>query len=142
MGDPTVLLVEDDQNTRARLASVIEAHEGLELLAAVGSLGEGRAELERREPDVLLTDLGLPDGDGIELIRALGELGYSTSAMVITVFGDEKHVVSAIEAGAMGYLLKDGTADYIGDSILELVGGGSPISPPIARYLLKHFRAG
>jgi DNA-binding NarL/FixJ family response regulator len=60
--------------------------------------------------------------------------------LVITVFGDEQHVVTAIEAGAMGYLLKDGTADYIGASILEMIGGGSPISPPIARYLLRHFR--
>jgi DNA-binding NarL/FixJ family response regulator len=60
--------------------------------------------------------------------------------MVVTVFGDETHVVAALEAGALGYLLKDGSADYIANSILEMLGGGSPISPPIARYLLRRFR--
>jgi DNA-binding NarL/FixJ family response regulator len=60
--------------------------------------------------------------------------------MVITIFGDEQHVVTAIEAGAMGYLLKDGSAEYIGSSVLEMMAGGSPISPPIARYLLRRFR--
>jgi DNA-binding NarL/FixJ family response regulator len=56
------------------------------------------------------------------------------------VFGDEAHVVGALEAGALGYLLKDGTAEYIGASILEMLAGGSPISPPIARHLLRRFR--
>jgi DNA-binding NarL/FixJ family response regulator len=58
------------------------------------------------------------------------------------VFGDEQHVVEALEAGALGYLLKDGTAEYIGASILEMLAGGSPISPAIARHLLRRFRGG
>jgi len=132
-----VLLVEDDDNTRARLAGAVRAHPRLRLVAAAGCLAEARAELAKEVPDVLLTDLGLPDGNGIELIRGLRRQGALTLAMVITIFGDEQHVVAAIEAGALGYLLKDGSPDYIGDSIMELVEGGSPISPPIARYLLK-----
>jgi len=60
--------------------------------------------------------------------------------MVITVFGDQETVTRALEAGALGYLLKDGTADYLVRSTLELLEGGSPISPPIARYLLGRFR--
>ncbi len=59
---------------------------------------------------------------------------------VITVFGHEKHVVSAIEAGAVGHLLEDGSAEYVARSILDLIAGGSPISPPIARYFLKRFQ--
>jgi DNA-binding NarL/FixJ family response regulator len=59
----------------------------------------------------------------------------------VSVFGDETHVVEAIEAGALGYLLKDGDADYIATSILEMLDGGSPISPPIARYLLRRLQA-
>ena len=136
----SVLLVEDDANTRTRLARVIEAHPALELQAAVGSCAEARRELDRMEPAVLLVDLGLPDGDGAELIRETRGRGYKTEAMVVTIFGDEQHVVAAIEAGAMGYLLKDGAPSYIGDSILDLLAGGSPISPPIARYLLRRFR--
>ena len=135
-----VLLVEDDPNTRSRLAQVIEDHPQLRLLAAVGSCAEARRQLDQSRPDVLLTDLGLPDGDGVELIREVRQRGYATQPMVVTVFGDETHVVTALEAGALGYLLKDGSPDYIGNSILEMLAGGSPISPPIARYLLRRFR--
>lgn len=142
MAAHTVLLVEDDPQTRERLAEVIQGHPSLELLAAVGSLAEGRAALSARAPDVLLTDLGLPDGDGTDLIRKATEASKSTLAMAITVFGDERHVVAAIEAGALGYLLKDGTPEYIARSVLEMISGGSPISPPIARYLLRRFKPG
>jgi DNA-binding NarL/FixJ family response regulator len=135
-----VLLVEDDENTRVRLARAVRAHPRLRLVAAAGCLAEARAELAKAVPDVLLTDLGLPDGNGIELIGALRQQDAPTLAMVITIFGDEQHVIAALEAGALGYLLKDGSPDYIGDSIMELVEGGSPISPPIARYLLKRLR--
>jgi DNA-binding NarL/FixJ family response regulator len=136
----SVLLVEDDPNTRSRLAQVVEGHPELHLLAAVGSCAEARQALDKQKPDVLLTDLGLPDGDGVELIREIRKRGFPTQPMVVTVFGDETHVVAALEAGALGYLLKDGSPDYIGNSILEMLGGGSPISPPIARYLLRRFR--
>lgn len=137
----TVLLVEDDEPTRARLAGVVREHAALRLLAAVGTVADARRELDTRIPDVLLTDLGLPDGHGVDLIRELRTRAPATHCMVVTVFGDEQHVVNAIEAGALGYLLKDGSPDYIGSSIMELIGGGSPISPPIARYLLKRFRS-
>jgi DNA-binding NarL/FixJ family response regulator len=60
--------------------------------------------------------------------------------LVITIFGDEQHVVGALEAGALGYLLKDGTPEYIGASIVDMLAGGSPISPAIARHLLRRFR--
>jgi DNA-binding NarL/FixJ family response regulator len=135
-----ILLVEDDANTRGRLVAAIEANAQLVLLSAVGSCAEARTVLDADTPDVLLTDLGLPDGDGTDLIRELRRRKLATEAMVITIFGDEQHVVTAIEAGAMGYLLKDGSAEYIGSSVLEMMAGGSPISPPIARYLLRRFR--
>lgn len=136
-----VLLVEDDPNTRERLAEAVVAHPELALQGAVGSCAAARSELARAIPAVLLTDLGLPDGDGTDLIRELRQEKLPTLPMVITVFGDEKHVVAAIEAGALGYLLKDGSPEYVGRSILELVAGGSPVSPAIARYLLRRFRS-
>lgn len=140
MAAHTILLVEDDENTRLRLAEAIQAHEDLTLRGSVGNFADAMAELDAGPPEVLLTDIGLPDGSGIDLIREVRARGFDTQPMVITVFGDEKHVVAAIEAGALGYLLKDGSADYIGRSILDLVDGGSPISPPIARYFLRRFR--
>ena len=135
----SVLLIEDDPHTRALLESIVNAHDQLNIIAAVGTRQQGLDELEKNQPDVLLVDLGLPDGDGTDLIREIYRRGYSTDAMVITVFGDEKHVIRAIEAGATGYILKDGSNNYIAQSILQLKQGGSPISAPIARYLLNRF---
>lgn len=141
MAAHTILLVEDDENTRTRLGEAIEEHPDLTLQASVANFTDAMAQLDVREPAVLLTDIGLPDGSGIDLIREVRTRGFDTQPMVITVFGDEKHVVAAIEAGALGYLLKDGSAEYIGRSILDLIDGGSPISPPIARYFLRRFRS-
>jgi DNA-binding NarL/FixJ family response regulator len=136
----SVLLVEDDAATRTRLARVIERQPDLRLLGAVGSCRDARAQLVHVPPDVLLVDLGLPDGSGVDLVREVKARCAATEAMVITVFGDEQHVVAALEAGAAGYVLKDGADAYIVDSIRALLNGGSPISPAIARHLLRRFR--
>ena len=140
-GRHSVLLVEDDDATRAHLAKEIAAHPELRLVGAAASCREARMQLAKSEPEVMLVDLGLPDGSGADLIRELSARRARTQSMVITVFGDENHVVAAIEAGATGYLLKDASSDRIGSAILELLGGGSPISPAIARHLLKRFYA-
>jgi len=134
-----VLLVEDEAHARARLARAVEAHSRLELVGSVASCAEARRALESA-PDVLLTDLKLPDGSGLDLIRELRAAGAKTVPMIITVFGDEPNVVAAIEAGAMGYLLKDAAADSVGDAIQELLAGGSPLSPSIARHVLRRFQ--
>jgi len=138
----SLLLVEDDPRTRERLAEVAASRPELDLVAAVGTFAEGRAALERFRPDVLLTDLGLPDGDGTDLIRAAVATRPDTLCLVVTVFGDERHVLSAIEAGALGYLLKDGRADQLAAAIVEMLDGGSPISAAIARHLLRRLKPG
>jgi len=135
----TVLIVEDDPPTRKRLEAAVAAVPTLRVISSTGSAFEARAALAR-EPDVMLVDLGLPDGNGVDLIRDAQRLAARTRAMVITVFADEQHVLDAIRAGAKGYILKDGSADYIGHSIEDLIAGGSPISPSIARYLLQSFQ--
>jgi DNA-binding NarL/FixJ family response regulator len=138
----SILLIEDDAETRCHFASAIEGNPRLELRAAVGSCSEARRCLaETPPPDVVLTDLGLPDGHGIELIREIRQTHPDVLILVISIFGDERSVIASVEAGASGYLLKDGTADQIADSLLELIGGGSPISPTIARYILRLVQA-
>jgi DNA-binding NarL/FixJ family response regulator len=132
----TVLIVEDDPPTRKRLEAAVAAVPALRLASSTGSAREAGAAL-RGAPDVMLVDLGLPDGSGVDLIREARRVAPRTRAMVITVFADEQHVMDAIKAGAQGYLLKDGSSEYIGRSIEELLAGGSPISPSIARYLLQ-----
>jgi DNA-binding NarL/FixJ family response regulator len=136
----TVLIVEDDAHTRDYLEAAVASDPALRVLAAVGSLKEGVEQLRRDPPDVLLTDLGLPDGHGVEVIREARRLSADTLTLVITIFGDEESVVSAIEAGARGYLLKDGDAQHVCGSVHELLDGGAPISPAIARHLLRRFQ--
>jgi len=135
-----VAVVEDVRETRDKLVRSISANEQLRVSSTASTLAEGMALLSARPADVLLVDLGLPDGSGIDLIRNAADRYDDMDIMVITVFGDERNVVQAIEAGASGYLLKDGETETIAQSILQLVGGGSPISPGIARYLLKRFQ--
>ena len=106
-------------------------------MAAVGDLAAARQLLATHAPDVLLTDLGLPDGSGIDLIREAARAHPGTDIMVISVFGDEEHVVASIEAGATGYVLKDSLPEEFVALIRELRAGGSPISPLIARQLLS-----
>lgn len=138
---PTVFIVEDDELTRASLVRrIAEAQAGLQVTVAVGTCREIRAALETSRPAVLLVDLGLPDGDGLDIIRETAQRWPAVLIMVITVFGDELKVVTSIKAGATGYLLKDDAAVGIGEAIRQMLAGGSPISPAIARHLIRHFR--
>ncbi len=132
----TVVLVEDDTPMREELERMAGSHPGLRLLGSAGTLAEARALLERCAPEVVVVDLGLPDGDGVELIAALARTSPQAVALVTTVFGDEVHVIRAIEAGARGYLLKDTSLDEFARAIQMVRQGGSPLSPQIARHLL------
>jgi DNA-binding NarL/FixJ family response regulator len=137
-----ILIVEDDEPTRDRLARALMDHPELEVAAAVGTCREGLIALRREAPEVLLVDLALPDGSGVQLIRAARALSSDTLSMVVTVFGDEKSVLGAIEAGARGYLLKDSASESIGTAVLQLLAGGSPITPAIAQHLILRFQQG
>ena len=136
-----VLIVEDDSAFRARFEAMLVSDPAFEIVASVGTGGEGLAMLDLRKPDILLVDLGLPDLSGIEVIRHANHTLPACECMVVTVFGDEEHVLASIEAGAAGYLLKDASEENFLSGIRELMSGGSPISPIIARRLLKRFHA-
>jgi len=135
----TVTLIEDDAQIREEFARMVHADPGLQLMAAVGSRAEARRSFLLSRPDVALVDLGLPDGDGTELIAELKASSRHTSILVVTVFGDEVHVVRALQAGAHGYLLKDTPAAEFGRAIRAVCEGAAPLSPQVARYLLRRF---
>ncbi len=138
---PNVLIVEDDAAFRDRYVATLANDQDFNVVASVGTAADGLAMLDLNKPDILLVDLGLPDQSGIEVIRHANKTLPSCECMVVTVFGDEEHVLASIEAGASGYLLKDATEDSFLSGIRELMAGGSPISPIIARRLLKRFHA-
>ncbi len=136
----SVMIVEDDPVILERLSNVVQSNDRLSLQASVSTVSKAKAELAEIQPSVLLVDLDLPDGNGLELIQMMHNQGSDTAIMVISVFGDEWHILKAIAAGASGYLLKDDESIQIETAIIDLAGGGAPISPSIARHLMKHFR--
>jgi DNA-binding NarL/FixJ family response regulator len=138
----TVMVVEDDPAFLTRFCKIVSSDAELELFAAVADLASARQAMRMAVPDVLLIDLGLPDGSGIDLIRETARRRPETDIMVITIFGDEDHVLASIEAGATGYILKDSLPAEFVHLIKQLRAGGSPISPVIARQLLKRLKPG
>ncbi len=137
-----VFLVEDDQGTLQRMADIVRSQSDLSLVGMAETYTDASVWLNDNELDVLLTDLGLPDGNGKQLIEQTRKQHPNAEIMVISRFGDENSVVEAIKAGSSGYLLKDEDEAHITNAIKQLLEGGSPISPAIARYILDYFQNG
>ena len=137
----TVALVEDDPRTRERFVNVIGADPSLRFAFGTSTATELLAWFAENVVDVLLVDLGLPDIPGLEVIRRCCRMQPACAVMVITMFGDEANMLQAFEAGARGYLLKDGTEADLAAHVLSLHAGGSPMSPIIARQLLARWQA-
>lgn len=137
-----VLIVEDDAQMRDFFAGSVARSDALALVAGVGTVAEALAWLDQpgQRVDVLLTDLGLPDGSGLDVIRHARRRHPECEPLVISMFGDEENVLASIEAGALGYIHKDATPDDIAQTILEMKQGASPISPMIARRVLSKYR--
>lgn len=135
-----VMVVEDDAVTRRLLCNAIELEPSLTLCAAFGSVVQALEWLKTEAIDLLLTDLGLPDGSGLAIIYACRRLLPHADIMVITMSSDEEHVLACIEAGASGYVLKEAGHMDIVRALLDMRRGGSPISPVIARKVLARMR--
>ena len=134
-----VAIVEDDAILREDLAQLVARAEGLEIAGVADALAGGRALLEP-SLDVLLIDLALPDGNGVELIREARERLANIKIIVVSIFGDARSVVRAIEAGADGYLLKGAGEQQAEEAIRSVLGGGAPISPAVASHILTRMR--
>jgi DNA-binding NarL/FixJ family response regulator len=135
----TVAVVEDEREVRALFEMAVRSNPRLSLAFSADSAAAALELAAQRPAQVYLVDLGLPDRDGRDVIRWISAQQPQASVMVVTVFGDDKHVVSSFEAGAVGYLLKDTPPHEIARAIVELHEGGSPISPSVARHLLRRF---
>ncbi|WP_269713970.1 response regulator transcription factor [Caulobacter sp. NIBR2454] len=143
VGSPAPLriaLVEDDVAFQEAFRTALAAAPDLAMAGVASTLAEARALLSEAPADVLVVDLGLPDGSGIEIIGEAHARWPDCAIMVATTFADERHVIASIEAGASGYLLKDSPLPTIAEDIRVLHAGGSPISPRIARQVLMRFR--
>jgi DNA-binding NarL/FixJ family response regulator len=135
-----VLLIEDDPRVRAAIRALLgAAPERYALVAEAGTVAEGRAALDAQQPDLLLLDLQLPDGSGLELLRNDRDTPWLT--VIMTVFDDDVHVFDSLRAGAVGYLLKDDVFEHLLPSLDNVCVGGSPMSSSVARRVLRSFRA-
>jgi DNA-binding NarL/FixJ family response regulator len=132
-----VVLVEDNLATRSFLESCVQGHAQLKLAASFATLAPARAWFADNEADLLLVDLGLPDGSGLTLMRDVKQRWPACDMLVVSMFGDEENVLASIEAGAVGYVHKDDDAADIANTLLAVKAGASPISPMIARHLLR-----
>ena len=135
-----VVIIEDDPTTRARLQEKIDSLDGFEVPATADTVASATEILATQEPDLLLVDLDLPDGSGLSVIEQQNDLRPDLPIMVISVFGDERTVIQAIESGAQGYLLKADSSVAIEQSLRQLLAGGAPISAPIARHLIRRLQ--
>jgi DNA-binding NarL/FixJ family response regulator len=122
-------IVEDDPRVNQALGAAVNMAADMRLAWSETTRAAALAALAHSPVDVLLVDLGLPDGSGIDVIREAHERLPRCDVMVCTIFGDEAHVLQSIEAGAHGYLLKDSPSGTIAEEIRLLRAGGSPISP-------------
>jgi len=136
-----VLVVEDDRRFRERFTGTFATSADFFVVDSVYTVAAGLRVLRESTVDVLVVDLGLPDGSGLQVIRAAAATRPQCATLVVTVFGDEEHVVNAIEAGASGYLLKDSSDAELLAAARDLLAGGSPISPMVARLVLNRMRA-
>ncbi|WP_295700792.1 response regulator transcription factor [Lapillicoccus sp.] len=132
----TVVIVDDHQMLRTGLASLISAHDDLEV---VGQAGDGRAALEvvrDTTPDVVLMDLSMPIVDGVEATRLILAEFPGARVVVLTSFSDRERVSEAIRAGAIGYLLKDCEPQELIGAIRSAAAGHVPLDPRVAHVLL------
>ena len=134
------MLIEDQREVREGLAVLINGSPGFSCASTFRTMEEALAAIENRPPDVILTDIGLPGMSGIEGIRLLKERYPNLPVVALTVYDDDEDIFDALCAGACGYLLKNVPPARLLESLKEVVSGGAPMSPEIARRVVNLFR--
>lgn len=136
MNDPIrILLADDHPSLRAGLASILNAEPGLSVVAEAGSGRETLIKTSESSPDVLIVDLRMPDGDGIETIKQLISTNPQVRVLVLTTYDNEEDIFNALEAGARGYILKDTTREEIIEAVRQVHAGNRFLPSAIASRL-------
>jgi DNA-binding NarL/FixJ family response regulator len=135
-----VMLIEDQREVREGLTVLINGSSGFSCMASFRTMEEALRAIQDRPPDVVLTDIGLPGMSGIEGIRILKERYPNLPVVALTVYDDDEDIFDALCAGACGYLLKNTPPARLLESLKEVVSGGAPMSPEIARRVVNLFR--
>jgi DNA-binding NarL/FixJ family response regulator len=135
-----VAIVEDHREFRDYLTALISGTEGFECTGSFRSVEESLSRINSRIPNVILIDIGLPGMNGIEGIRLLKERYPGILFLTLTVHDDDERIFDALCAGASGYLLKKTQPAQLVEGVKEAAQGGAPMSPEVARRVIKLFR--
>lgn len=138
----SVLLVDDHQIVRRGLRSVLEDGGRLRIVGEAGTVRDGVAEAARLRPDVIVMDLRLPDGSGVEACREIRSQNPGAKVVILTSFADEDALFAAVIAGAAGYVLKDLDPSNLVDSLITVANGGSLLDPKMTTRVLDRLRTG
>ena len=135
-----VAIIEDRREIREGLGVMINFTDGFECVGTYPSVEEALRRLPQNLPDVVLSDIGLPGMDGIEGVKILKEKYPDLTILMLSVYDDNERIFDALCAGATGYLLKKTPPARLIESLKEAAGGGSPMSPEIAKKVVALFR--
>jgi DNA-binding NarL/FixJ family response regulator len=135
-----VAIVDDNPGLANRISENLEKFSGIAISFIAQGGGEALKLIPSSNPDIILMDIQMPDMDGIESTKRIKHLFPSVRIIILSVFDDPENIFAAILAGASGYLLKDEKTDRIVESIKEVLEGGAPMSPAIARKALDIIR--
>lgn len=132
-----VVIIEDDPAVMKRLVDVISNSSFCEVVGVARNRGEAMAAILANRADLYLIDLGLPDADGVELIQLVRERCPESRSMVLSTFGDSKHVMRSLRAGARGYLLTDEIQPSLVEKLVSAHNGQAPLSPAVAQLVVE-----
>ncbi|MGY6522990.1 MAG: response regulator [Mongoliitalea sp.] len=132
-----VLLYEDNDLLRESISSMVGLSGSMELLGAFSHANEVVGQVKFTNPDLILMDIEMPGINGIEATRLVKKVSPSVYVLIMTVFDDSENVLQAIKAGASGYLLKKHIASRLFDAVEEILEGGAPMSPAVAKLVIQ-----
>lgn len=139
-GPLRILVVDDHEVVREGLVAALDRREGFQVVAQAGSVAEAVAAATRFEPDLIVMDVRLPDGSGIEACRDIRSEHPDTHVVMLTSYPDEEAVLSAIVAGASGYLLKETRMRDLVRALETVSSGGSLLDPAVTGKVLERVR--
>ena len=138
----SVLIVDDHAVLRSGLRQLLDQQPDIEVVGEASDGAEAIARAAELEPDVILMDLAMPRVDGVEATRSITASHPGVRVVALTTFGEQDRIMAAIEAGAVGYLLKDTEPDDLISAVRSAAQGGTPLSPGAARALVERVRSG